>query len=481
MKKWIIPLSICAVAAGYYYALCAKEYTWVFLSSDSGDWLASSIWWIVPQPMGSPLYLLLGHALNALPGDLVLKMTVGLSVIPAAIAVTFVYLTVNHITGKWWPSVVAAAILLGASIFTTQATVLEEYALATMFLTIAIYFYSKDKLKTAAAFLGLSVAVHAVVLPIVFLWACVEWRRWRELIKPALIFLTTGVLPYIYVPILMSLDTPHLFAGNLTWEYVYMYFMGTPNSIVGNLAIEDAPERLYRVFLFLISSLGLSMLPLYVYLRQKKDKLAWVLIATSAFVFWYFATNFDPSTWTFWTFGLPAVAIMCGVALSRMKPVHTGVILAASIALMAFNAVYVNASTLTGQNPDAMEYKAELMALPDGSAVVARQGAFSMCIFWVMAEDKDLVPIVCDLALSGLQPYVDYLEDEHGITGDNFKEMARDALEDGRTVYWAGLKNGKMEQEKCFVTHGDGFVKTIESVTSYWPERYLEIFAQRGN
>ena len=55
----------------YLMVLSAKSYTWVFASEDAADWLASSILWFVPQPVGSPLYILLGHAINVLPIDLV--------------------------------------------------------------------------------------------------------------------------------------------------------------------------------------------------------------------------------------------------------------------------------------------------------------------------------------------------------------------------------------------------------------------------
>ena len=90
MKSKIIPFIVFAISFIYYSILSSKVYTWLFASGDSGDWLAASNWWIVPQPYGSPLYISLGHFLDLFGGDLVVKMTILLSCLPAAITVMLV-------------------------------------------------------------------------------------------------------------------------------------------------------------------------------------------------------------------------------------------------------------------------------------------------------------------------------------------------------------------------------------------------------
>ncbi|MCJ7761443.1 DUF2723 domain-containing protein, partial [Candidatus Bathyarchaeota archaeon] len=128
-------LVIVAVAIGYYAILAAKQWTWMFVSGDSGDWLASSTIWMTPQPFGSPLYVMLGQFLNLFPGDLVIKMTMMLSVLPAAITVAVVYLIVRARGHGQKLALLGSGILLACGIFLSQATVLEEYTLASMFVT----------------------------------------------------------------------------------------------------------------------------------------------------------------------------------------------------------------------------------------------------------------------------------------------------------------------------------------------------------
>ena len=137
------PLIIFLTAFSYFALLSSKTYTWVFVSEDAADWLACSTMWMVPQPLGSPLYILLGQFLNILPGDLVIKMTMILSCLPSAITVTLVYLIVRHLTNKESIAITSAMVLAASAIFMSQSTILEEYALAVMLLTLGYYFFSK--------------------------------------------------------------------------------------------------------------------------------------------------------------------------------------------------------------------------------------------------------------------------------------------------------------------------------------------------
>lgn len=77
MKKHI-PLMALVISLAYFIILSAKTHTWVFISGDSGGYLAASrSWQLVPQ-FGAPLYVLLGHLINwILPSiDLNLKLTI---------------------------------------------------------------------------------------------------------------------------------------------------------------------------------------------------------------------------------------------------------------------------------------------------------------------------------------------------------------------------------------------------------------------
>lgn len=261
MIRWL-PYLIFALSLLYYCALSAKSYTWIFVSGDSGDWLAASTMWMVPQPLGSPLYVFLGQLLHLLPGSLPVKMTILLSCLPSAVTVSLVYLVVSRLTRSTACSVCASFVLLGAGVFLSQSTILEQYALAVMFLTAAYYFYIADRRTLTALTLGLGTAVHIFILPVAVLWLIVERHRIRLWLRPIAVYIVSGVLPYAYVPVLMAAHAPPFMAGYFSWSNLSAYMFDTAGNLIGTMALEELPRRMAIIAAIMASSLGLSVIPL---------------------------------------------------------------------------------------------------------------------------------------------------------------------------------------------------------------------------
>ena len=213
----LIPYLLILIALIYYSILSSKTYTWVFVSADSGDWLAASQMWFVPQPLGSPLFILMGQFLNLFPGDLVVKMTILLSCLPAAITVGLVYLIARRLTGRIDIGVVCSLIVLGATILLTQATVLEEYASTLMLLTLAFWLYLSGRRYSTGICLALGTAIHVIVLPVALLWLAVERKAWRTWVKPAGVYVGVVTCFYSLILLIMASDAPPYIAGNLNW------------------------------------------------------------------------------------------------------------------------------------------------------------------------------------------------------------------------------------------------------------------------
>ncbi len=406
IKKHQTPIILGLIALAYYLLLCAKSATWIFTGTDNGDWMAAAVTWMVPQPYGSPLYITLCRVLYYLPGDLALKLTIGLSVIPAAITISFVYLIVKHLTKNTWIGITSSLVVLGSAVFLSQSTILEEYALAIMFMTIAFYAYVKEWRYRTAIFMGLGVAVHIMCLMIAVFWALAD-RRWRYwFFKPVLTFLAIGGLPYMLIPLLMYLDTPRFLIGEFSFQNLLGYWSTTTRAVAGTISIFEAPRRLGEFGRIFIMSFGLALVPLLHNIYKPLTRTVAILLATTMFTAWYAFSCIDPSTYTFFAFLTPSVAILSGIALAKMSRLHVKVVLVGACALMAVNGIFLNADILTKQNPEATTYFSDLRALPDNSVVVTITGGYSLSLFYVINAGKELTPVI--------YPYVDNLDEKLG-------------------------------------------------------------------
>jgi len=407
-KKSVLLIGI--VAFVYYAILSAKQWTWIFVSSDSGDWLICANQWFLPQAYGSPLYILPMRLIGLLTDGnaTVIAATVLLSCLPSAITVMMVYLIVCKLTNRVWCALTSSLVLLGCGVFLSQSTVLEEYALAIMFLTLAYFFYIQDKRKLTTLCLGLGVAVHIFVLPIAIFWLILECKQWKLWIVPAVIFVTIGITSYSLVPILMRLE------GNLTITNLWLYWTSETGAVMGTLSVFDVPARILSVTSILLMSFGLALIPLYFGLKKPYDTKRLTLIMVVCL--WYCLTSLDPASWTFLNFGIPSAAVLIGIGLSRLTIRHTCVVVASALALVCVNGVFLNANTLTRQSPIATTYYNELVSLPDES-VIACTGAYAFGVLYVMSE-----------------------EDKH-FTILPAEEYVQRALDEGRDVYFAGPPN----------------------------------------
>lgn len=470
MKKALI---VGAIAFAYYVLLSAKQWTWVFMSSDSGDWLATANWWMVPQPYGSPLYISLMHLIGTFSGGdaTVILATILLSCLPAAITVALIYLIVHKLTQKLWPALTSSAVLLGAGIFLTQSTVLEEYALAIMFCTLAYWFYLNDRRKLTATALGLGVAVHIFILPIAIFWFLLQWRERKLWLKPFGIFALCGIVPYSLILLLMYLDTPRLLAGNLSVTSLYEYLFSIGGNIVGRLSIFEAPYRFLAIGKILLTSLGLALIPLWYGLKRPYDTKKLVLLMVVCVSLWYHLTSMDPVSWTFMCFGFPAIAILVGIGLNKLTLKHTYVIVASALILICVNGIFLNANTLTNEKPLAQTYYNELYALPDGAVVVTSAGAYSLGLFYVMSEGKNLIPIVYPYADTWNFPaYSTYIKDNWEIEGCDTLTMVEDALNKECEVYFAGAKWRYSSIAQAFYTvDSNNLVREVTGLTGLGP------------
>lgn len=468
----IAPVLLSGVAFLLFYFAAARDYTWVFQSSDQGGWLAVSKMWLVPQPMGDPLYVMLGKILDATGGITPFKLVLVGSCLPSAITVGMVYIIVKRITGKCLPALAASVVLLGAAVFMTESTVGKEYAMAAMWLTIGYYLYIRGNRKLALVALGLGTITHTMVLGVTLLWWLVcEWKNKWQWLKIAWIYVLVGVLPYIMVPVLMAQDSvPPLMAEHFSIGGLRYYTTSVSQAIMGQLSITDAPSRLFALFGITMASLGIAVVPLVMGLLKKTDgierKHKNAAVAAVLWVVWYYGTCLDPTTWTYLSMAAPFVAVLVGMGIAvfmqdRIATEWVGeklererhivrwgtkkvayAVLAGAVVLGTFNTAFLNADDLTHKEPLASDIEEQIMQMPEESVVVVLPGAYSMAVFYAMSNGRDdLTPLLWgdteDWRGNHTDDYYRWLHEEKGLEGENPLEIAQSALGQGRAVYMA--------------------------------------------
>lgn len=484
MKRYT-PLLVGTFAFVYYVLLSAKTYTWVFLSGDSGDWLACANWWMVPQPYGSPLYIALCRLAGLLPGSQPLNLTILLSCLPSAITVALVYLVIKHLTNKISIALASALALLGSAVFLSQSTVLEEYAIATMFLAAALYAYVRGNKWGTVVLLGLGTAVHVFIGILAAAWVIAEWEEWKLWLKPAALFITIVGVAYSFILLLMAMDTPKLLAGGLNLHSIQFYWTVTTGAILGQLSLSEAPTRLLILTSLMIASFGLALIPIVASWRRPLSKLVILLFGMTLITLWYYGTNLDPAAWTFITFTSPALCILCGLGLYKLAPHYKYVVTIGAITLIIANGAFLNANLLTNADPQAFTYRQELMTLPDNSIVLTTPGTYSLGLFYVMSEGKSLVPLIYHYIDSwrfhdyGLWLNQNYELETYEITSPGFHrwkstlELVDDCLNIEAPIYFAGSPDVTYPVEPAITLEPVGsnvYLRRITALTGIPPE-----------
>jgi len=422
----------------YYYLLCAKSYTWMFASFDSGDWLASSQIWMTPQPYGSPLYVLLGHLINELPVNLIQGMTIGLSVIPASITIGLVFLIIIKMGYEKKIAVLGSLVLLACGIFLSQATVLEEYAIAVMFVTLAFYCYVSGYKKLTLFCLALGTAIHIIVAALTFLWLIVHLREWRVWVKPVMLYVVVVIAFYTFIAWTMWADTPKIIAGEWSLASINSYLGST--STIGKISLQETPERLLEAVSIILLGFGVCLIPLVWGLRKPWENVHKVMFLSILFCTWLYVTNTDFTTWTFMNFAIPIACVAIAIGLSKMPLWSRKVALGWIACMLVINAIFLNADVLTKQYDEPQRFYEATMNIPRGSAVLCnRGGAHGMVAMYAMASGLDVTPLFLQEEEAwdnrGYTDYLAWVQNHHATEGDNWIEQTEYCLDTSRLVY----------------------------------------------
>ena len=399
-KYWIELLTFGAISAVFIICLI-PDITWINTDCDGPHYIYSAKYLYPAHKTSAPLFLLLGHLFLMLPVATEAWRFALLSALASIGTCIFIYLSVKHHINNKWYALIGTLVFGSSALVISQSTIIETYALVTMFGTAAYYFSIKKKWLLTALMLGAGGAIHHLIgIPILVLWITnKEFRKWKYFG-----IMASFLLFYLYIPI--TNRPPYMWQspnGTLATGFISDN-LSTMLMLWGGLSIWELPKRILDTIGVLGVSLTLALIPITTYLKKWKDPLFWLFVIPIM----YYATNLAPQTYVYMMPSIATGAIMAGVGLSKIGKHYAGRIIhnkntkviaiaitCSSIIMLGFNCNYFDVGRTLDPELSARKFwNEELSKVPDGQILLAQQGwEWAMVYPYNKDEGRDIIPV----------------------------------------------------------------------------------------
>ena len=420
-KEYWAEVLVIGVVGGVLLLCTLPDYTWMNTDSDGIHYVYSAEYLFPSHKTSAPLFLLLGRLFLFIPYGTEAWRIGLMSVIASTGSAIFIYLAIrHHLSGmtavkmKLY-ALIGVVIFGGSALVISQSTIVETYALITMFCVGAYYFSLKQRWWLCSIMLGAGLAVHtlALVVAIVILIAKKDFRcfEYAGVMAAFLLF-------YLYIPITTAINNPPDMWGNTTLKTFAIDNLSTTMMLLGGLSYLDFPKRLLDTIGILGVSLGLSIVPITIMLKKWKSLLFWLFVMP----IFFFATNLAMQTYVYLMPSIAFGAILASIGLSRMKVAWVYAVGIVAIGLLIFNANYFDLGrTLDPELSASKFYNEELAKVPDGQILMPQYGWEWASIYpYNHREGRNIIPVSMDTLVSPV--YQQQLR-ERGIKfGDIFED-----------------------------------------------------------
>ena len=384
--------------------------TWMNTDSDGSDYLLAAKYMTTAHNTSAPLYLLLGRAFLYLPfGSEAWRLGL-ISVLGTMLACVFIYKIVRAklLMVEWYKgnrvrqqkkerffALIAVLIYGGSALVISQSTIIETYALVTGLLLGAYYFATVERYAWSSIFLGITLAIHPLLMPLVWvvmLFTFKRLRKWKH-IGITLSF----IVFYAYVPIVGMIEPNSSMWMNTNIQSFIMGNIGTMTMLTGGLSIWSFPKRIIDMFGIMGVSMGIGFLVLLWWMiRTKKilrNHLFWLFMVPVL----YFVANLADETYVYLIVAIGFGAVIVGIELSKVKPTvvyATGLV---AIALLTINANYFDLGrTLDPEMSAEKFYQEELTKIPDGDIYMGSGWNWAMVYLFNRQENRNIIPVSID-------------------------------------------------------------------------------------
>lgn len=279
LRRYWAEILVVGTVFGVLLMCTASDIVWVNTDCDGPHYIYSAKYLYPAHKTSAPLYLLLSHFFLKIPFGMDAWRMALVSVLASTATAVFIIAAIRHFTVSRWYGVLGALVWGGSALMISQSTIVESYALVTMFGVGAYYFSLKKRWVLTALFLGAGGAVHHLILiPIVVILLANrgEFLKWRYIG-----IMASFLLFYLYIPI--TNREPYMWlSGEGTGTNFFVDNFSTMMMLVGGLAIWDVPKRLIDTLGVLGVSLGLALIPIVWWMlrgrtvKWYKEPLVWL-------------------------------------------------------------------------------------------------------------------------------------------------------------------------------------------------------------
>jgi len=216
-SRWDLVLAI--LAGVLSMALYVRTMVPGVLPFDSGEFQVLAYQVGLAHGTGYAVYILLAKLFITLVpvGDVAFRVSL-FSTCMAALAVAGTYLCARLLCKSPWAALLSSLVLAVSSTFWSQSILAEVYSSAAAFL-VAVWLAllnwytsgNKRALFVVGVCGGLGLGLHATfatVSPPVGLFLVLNWKRWKELWKPALLGVLVGAVAFLSVYAIVDLHAP---------------------------------------------------------------------------------------------------------------------------------------------------------------------------------------------------------------------------------------------------------------------------------
>jgi 4-amino-4-deoxy-L-arabinose transferase-like glycosyltransferase len=342
---------ILAILAGVLsLALYVRTLAPGVLPGDSGEFQVLAYQLGVAHTTGYPVYILLARLFIFLVPVRDIAYRVNLfSAFTGALTVVGVYLGAQIVTKSRWAALFAALALTVSFTFWSQALIAEVYSAGAAFIiavwVLLLVWYktgSKWALFASGVCGGLGLGVHGSLValaPAVGIFLLINWKRWKELGKPALLGALAGLILFFVVFLIVDLNAPPANVFNVIYgparsawglseaqvksPISRMVFLASGRQWSGRMFVKpakDMPEHFYEYVVKMpreFSPVALSLMLLGLILLFIRDWRLGVLFTTALLFHWGFYFNYRVGDiYVFYIPGYLLMAMLAAVGVS---------------------------------------------------------------------------------------------------------------------------------------------------------------------